>query len=283
MTKRIFDCFCYLNEKELLELRLQTLWNHVDIFVIVESDFTQSGLFKGQNLLPSILEPYKAKVRYIHLVECPGGQTDLWLNENHQRNQIARGLTDLHDQDWVIVSDLDEIPNPESIAKFDPQKFVRGDFVQQMFGYKLNNKLTKPQAERSWYGSKITTGWYFRQFFQNNATSVRHWKSSGLLRSIKRWWFKYKHVQRLQSGGWHFSWAIPEDHWPIKFSAFAHQEFAEVGKRSLDEMRELVESGHDLIFPQRGYERLPHSDSSLPIPVQITPERFQSIMLADPK
>jgi beta-1,4-mannosyl-glycoprotein beta-1,4-N-acetylglucosaminyltransferase len=277
--KRLFDCFCYFNEQELLKLRLETLWDYVDYFVIVEADFTQSGLFKGQNLCADWLAPYRQKVRYIHVKECPGGQTDLWLNENYQRNQIIRGLSDLADQDWIMVSDLDEIPNPQVIREFRPDRYIRGDFEQQLYGYKLNNQLIEPQHERIWRGSKITTGRYFRQFFELNATSVRSWKSSGPLRSLKRWWFGRYKVQTLSPGGWHFSWVTPESEWERKFSAQAHQEHLEKGKRALSEMIALVANGHDLIFPTRRYKKIAMNDSQLPAPVQNTPTAYQSILL----
>jgi beta-1,4-mannosyl-glycoprotein beta-1,4-N-acetylglucosaminyltransferase len=283
MRPRIYDCFCYFNEQELLELRLRTLWGHVDVFVIVESDFTQSGAFKGRNLTSEILAPYAEKVRYIHVRECPGGAKDLWLNENYQRNQITLGLLDVLDNDWIIVSDLDEIPNPSAIQIFNPERYIRGDFEQQLYGYKLNNRLIDPKSEKIWCGSKITTGKNFKNFFGERATSVRNWKSSGVFRSLKRFLFKHLKVQRIRSGGWHFSWVIPESLWKVKFAAMAHQEYSSKGERPLKEMRQLVEGGRDLIFPGRRYERLSHLDETLPLPVQTAPEKFQSILLADPR
>lgn len=280
---RVFDCFCYFNEFELLQLRLQTLWDKVHSFIIVESDFTQSGLFKGRNLTSELLHPYREKVRYIHVTECPGGKCDFWLNENYQRDQIVLGLTDIMDEDWIMVSDLDEIPDPNAIQTFDPQKFIRGDFDQQLFGYKLNNKLVTPKNERIWHGSKVTTGKSFREFFDGSATSVRRWKSKGPLRALKRYFFKRYMVQHIRQGGWHFSWVIPENLLKIKFAAMAHQEYSSSGERSSSEMRQLIENGHDLIFPERRYERISHSDQSLPLPVQTAPEKFQSILLADPR
>jgi beta-1,4-mannosyl-glycoprotein beta-1,4-N-acetylglucosaminyltransferase len=278
-VKKLFDCFCYFNEQELLKLRLETLWDLVDVFVIVESDFTQSGLFKGKNLNSALLAPYQSKIRYVHVEECPGGTTDLWANENYQRNQIVRGLTDLEDQDWLMVSDLDEIPNPHAISEFSPDRYIRGDFEQHLFGYKLNNKLLEPHREQIWRGSKITTGRYFRTFFGNNATSVRSWKSSGTLRSIRRWWFNQFHVQVIRAGGWHFSWVTPESEWVRKFSAQAHQEHLSKGQRPLSDMVNMVAAGQDLIFPSRRYQRLDTADPTLPRPVQTSPETYRSILL----
>ncbi|MBO6486845.1 MAG: hypothetical protein HVK37_03885 [Pelagibacteraceae bacterium] len=45
---KIFDCFTYLDEDIVLDLRLNYLNNYIDKFVIVESKFTHSG--KKRNL-----------------------------------------------------------------------------------------------------------------------------------------------------------------------------------------------------------------------------------------
>jgi beta-1,4-mannosyl-glycoprotein beta-1,4-N-acetylglucosaminyltransferase len=277
--KRVIDCFCYFNEQELFKLRLETLWDVVDVFVVIESDFTQSGLFKGRNLTPALLAPYESKVRYIHVQECPGGTTDLWANENYQRNQVIRGLSDLKDQDWLMISDLDEIPNPSAIQQFEPDRYIRGDFEQSLFGYKLNNKLIEPKREQIWRGSKITTGQHFKKFFQYNATSVRSWKSSGPIRSLKRWWFNKFNVQTIRPGGWHFSWVTPESEWVRKFSAQAHQEHLSKGQRPLSELVQVVANGQDLIFPSRKYRRLEITDPTLPKPVQVSPDTYRSVLL----
>ena len=38
-----------------------------------------------------------------------------WKRENLQRNKILDGLKDANADDWIIISDLDEIPNLENI------------------------------------------------------------------------------------------------------------------------------------------------------------------------
>ena len=40
---KIFDCFTFFNELELLELRLKMLSPYVDYFVLVESNITFRG------------------------------------------------------------------------------------------------------------------------------------------------------------------------------------------------------------------------------------------------
>ena len=40
---RIFDCFMYFDEDIILDVRLNTLYENIDYFVIVESSFNHKG------------------------------------------------------------------------------------------------------------------------------------------------------------------------------------------------------------------------------------------------
>ena len=46
MKNKIYDCFMFNNENDLLEIRLNILNNYVDYFIIIESSETHSGLKK---------------------------------------------------------------------------------------------------------------------------------------------------------------------------------------------------------------------------------------------
>ena len=48
---KIIDCFMYFDEDHLLEIRLNTLFNLVDKFVIVEADLDHAGNKRIQNLI----------------------------------------------------------------------------------------------------------------------------------------------------------------------------------------------------------------------------------------
>jgi beta-1,4-mannosyl-glycoprotein beta-1,4-N-acetylglucosaminyltransferase len=137
----IYDCFTFFNELLLLEVRLNTLNSVVDKFVLVESPYTHSGnnkplYFEQAKDRPEFAK-FKNKIIHIiveniplrnhwrnenrqELLKCEPRQpinakpaTGIWQNENHQRRCIKRGLTNLQPDDIVLVSDLDEIPNPD--------------------------------------------------------------------------------------------------------------------------------------------------------------------------
>ena len=163
---KIFDCFMYFDEETILELRLNILDQYVDYFVIVESNFTHNGETRNLNFNPEQFKKFKNKIIYLVYDKQPNKiekilKTDSeditnWkhisnaiLRENGQRNHISLGLTDANQEDFIMISDVDEIPNLENINFNDLKKKIIF-FQQDMFYYKFNLKL----PELIWSGTK---------------------------------------------------------------------------------------------------------------------------------
>lgn len=130
----IYDCFTFYNEFELLELRLELLYPVMDHFVICECNKTQRGddkpFYFAEN--KERFAKYLDKIINIQLTDPPtishqrarsAGNVfaGSWDIENYQRNGIMRGLTHCQPNDLVIITDLDEIPNPEVLLHLDEQ------------------------------------------------------------------------------------------------------------------------------------------------------------------
>ena len=113
---KVYDCFTFFNEFELLELRLKALWDVVDYFVIVEANIKQSGVPKDFNLLKRAddFKEFFPKIRYIasDLSKVPFKGVGDWSIEFAQRNAIMNGIGDAAPDDLIFISDLDEIPAP---------------------------------------------------------------------------------------------------------------------------------------------------------------------------
>lgn len=112
---KIFDCFTFFNEVELLELRLKLLSPYVDYFILVEANVTHRGKIKPlvYKLNEDKFLKYKNQIIYVNLnLDVRNTHPNDWYIENLQRDSILRGLEKCNDNDLVIVSDLDEIPNP---------------------------------------------------------------------------------------------------------------------------------------------------------------------------
>ncbi|MFD2145284.1 hypothetical protein [Mucilaginibacter antarcticus] len=108
--------FPFFNELDILELRLNILDKYVDRFVISESALTFSGqakpLYFDEN--KHLFEKFKHKI--IHNI-VPNGAPDIDAFERdvYQKNSVKTGLSNCNDDDIIIFSDLDEIPNPDKL------------------------------------------------------------------------------------------------------------------------------------------------------------------------
>jgi GT2 family glycosyltransferase len=121
---KVFDCFPFNNELEILDIRFETLFDCIDRFVIVESMFTHAGKPK-ELVFQNNLDRYKKylhKVTYLVIQEFPpfeGTVTDKsWARERYQRDYIMQALKDCRNDDIIIISDCDEITNKDTVEKF---------------------------------------------------------------------------------------------------------------------------------------------------------------------
>ena len=187
----IYDCFSYLDEDLLLNLRLNILDKHVDYFVIIEGNKTWQNNPKELKFDINKYEKFKHKIIYIKVTDLPDGE-DPYLRENHQRNSILKGLINSKEDDLIIISDLDEIPEPNSL-KYFKKEMRYASFKQRHFYYKFNLQSKKNPY---WLGSRICIKKYL--------------KSPQWLRDLK---FKKRPFWRLdklrlnniiENGGWHF-------------------------------------------------------------------------------
>ena len=187
----IYDCFSYLDEDLLLNLRLNILNKYVDYFVIVEGNRTWQNNPKELKFDINKYEKFKEKIIYIKVTDLPDGR-DPYLRENHQRNSILKGLINSKDQDIIIISDLDEIPNPEVFKNF--KKEMRfAVFKQKHFYYKFN---LQSKNNPHWLGSRICLKKYLisPQWLRDLKFKKRpFWRLD-----------KFRLNNIIENGGWHF-------------------------------------------------------------------------------
>lgn len=277
MKQKIYDCFCYFNEDLILELRLETLWNYVDHFIVVESTKTISGHPKTINFNLERFHKYREKIRYLLIEEYPFETSDPWKNERYQRNFIHRGIADACANDWIIVSDVDEIPNPEALKACDPEKHLRCDLEQHAYSYFFNNLCVNNGKPVVWPGSKVVTYKNFVDFFRE-AEQVRNYKATGPLRAIKRAWFKKFSIQRIPSGGWHFTWIADIPKIIQKLESFAHQEFNTLDYKDPIKIKQKISSGMDILNPKSRHIPQP-LDANLPAYLIQNPQKFNEWLL----
>ena len=188
---KLYDCFSYLDEDLLLELRLNILNKYIDYFVIVEGNKTWQNNIKKFRFDINKFKKFKKKIIYIQVSDMPDGDNP-WVRENFQRNCIERGLSRSSEDDLIIISDLDEIPNPDAINKFK-KKMRYAVLKQTHYYYRLN---LQAQTNKNWLGSRICVKKYLKspQWLRNLKFNKRpFWRLDKLrLNNI------------INEGGWHF-------------------------------------------------------------------------------
>ena len=246
----IYDCFSYWDEDLLLDLRLNVLDNFVDYFVIVEGNKTWQNNPKKLRFNIEKFKKFEKKIIYIAVEDLPDGD-DPYKRENFQRNAIERGLKNANNDDLIIISDLDEIPNPNLISKFN-SKDRFAVFKQKHFYYKLN---LLSQKNPYWFGSRICIKKYL--------------KSPQWLRDLKfkkrPFWRidKFRLNNILDNGGWHFcNLKNPEElvykyknlcetNDPYHFNERIDEKYLNVS-----EIKRRIELGEDIIGRKDQYKKI---------------------------
>ena len=247
---KIFDCFMYFDEEILLDLRMNILDKYVDYFVVVESTFTHKGDERKLHFNHKRFKKFENKIIYLVYDKRPKDIKEILKNdkepdisnkfiinallrENGQRNFIVNGLKDADDDDYVLVSDVDEIPNLEEVnfSKIN-QKIML--FRQDMFYYKFNLNLTN----FSWTGTK--------------GCKKRDLISPQWLRNIKdrKYNFfrfdtlfsktKYMNIKIINNGGWHFTNLKNAKEIEYKLKSYLHHREFDVNPISSEEIKRIM-------------------------------------------
>lgn len=213
---KIYDCFPFYNELDLLDLRLSELYDHVDHFVIVEATTTFQSKPKQLFLKDNWDRYAKYHDKMIHVVvdDAPG-DPDAWVNDIYQRNSIMRGLVDADDEDLIIVEDADEILRPEVIEHMRANpKDIMG-FRVPYFNFRLNYMLVNNvEAYHVW------TVACKRKFLEEpDAFRATRFQLTTLP-------FNYEDetIRMYEHAGWHFTYLGDDEFVKNKIKSFAHTE-----------------------------------------------------------
>jgi len=242
----------FFDEEMLLELRLNTLDKFVDKFIIVESTYTHSG--KEKKLIFDINKypKFKKKIDYIVVKDFPEGieqiskeDSNLEITnkeimnalrrENFQRNAIKRGLINTNDNDWIIISDLDEIPDLSNINFNSINKKIIF-FKQKVFYYKLNLELKTLR----WIGSKACRKKYLKspQWLRNVKDKIYPKWRLDIIFSKKR----YNNIFFVENGGWHFSFVKKPEDIEKKLKSYLHHREYDLDPLGIENIKNLINS-----------------------------------------
>lgn len=224
-------------ELDLLTYRLHLLYNIVDYFIIVESTHTFVGkekkLYFNDN--KHLFEQFNNKIIHIIVDDFPHiysnvkmNTNQVWNNEFHQRNAISRGINcikDLSQTDVIIISDLDEIPDPNTLEKIKINDIIVDINTLEMdfYYYNLNTRM-----ESKWGLCKILS---FKKYNELNIScnDIRNTQCSNILK-----------------GGWHLSYFGDKYFIQNKIFNFSHQELNNAYYTDLDKIENRVNNSIDL-------------------------------------
>ena len=209
------DGFIFFNELDLLEYRLTITDDLVDYFILVEASKTFTGkpkqLFYEEN--KARYAKWSDKIIHIIVNDLPNDGSDPWANEIFQRNCIDRGIQQLvsngvlKDNDFVCISDIDEIVDPEAIktvieGKIEVDHLI--NFDQEFYYYNLNcQKLHKLDV------AKASTLIVYKTLMGSQPHNYR----------------KIRGGPHIEKGGWHLSYFGDANFIRNKIQCFSHQEY----------------------------------------------------------
>ena len=244
----IFDCFLYSNEDLILDIRLNTLSEQVKKFVIVEAKMDHQGNPKKLNFNINNFLKFKDKINYLVIETFPQDLTN-WQRENYQRNFINNGLEKASEDDYIIISDVDEIPNIKNINDLKKKKF--SIFEQKMFYYKLNLlNVTNPH----WYGSRACKKKYLQS---------PQWIRDQKVKKKTIFNFLGLNWNIIKNGGWHFSFLLSPEKIKHKIESFAHSEFNNSKFKNIEKIKHSIDNNLDLFDRNFDYREVV-IDSSFP-------------------
>ena len=223
---KIYDGFIFFNELDILEMRLSELNDVVSKFIIVEGTMTHSGKINDKRYFLNNLNRFKKyKDKIIYLVDNfeEVVVNNSWDLERHQRDFIKNGWKSLTNNDAIIISDCDEIPNPEAIANYK-LKDGFSSFLQKLYYDYINCYC------QEWEWAKIVP--------------------FAIAKTMTPCQIRYTEAQnKIQNGGWHFSFMGGPSKIKEKMISYAHQEYNT--PEFLDRINIALDKGED-IFKREG-------------------------------
>ena len=263
----IYDCFMYFDEDLLLDLRLNILDKYIKKFVITEATYAHNGSKKKLNFDIKKFSKFKDKIIYLIVDNPPPDIKKIETNDSEeikaqklvyngyardifQRQNLSKGLSEALENDIIMISDLDEMPDLENIA-LDKIKNKIVIFKQKMFYYKLN--LLYPNF--TWFGTKAC---------KKKKLSSPQWLRNIKAKNYSRWRIdlffsekKYTNNYYIENGGWHFTNIRTAEGLEKKLLKFAHHFEYEESGLNIEDLKKMINEKkvvYDHAVDQKGYK-----------------------------
>ena len=271
----------------MMDLRFNILNEYVEKFIVCESTISHSGKKKKLNFDINNYPKFKDKINYVVIDEEPTGIIGLknGLAEPHEKRSdslkrinlsydyMLRAISEASDNDLIILSDNDEIPNLNSQQFKNCNKNII-IFKQLFFYYKLNLFYDLVP----WYGSK--------------AAKKKNLLSMSWLRNLKNkeypFWridtlfsnTKYINLEIIKDGGWHFTNLMTADKLYEKLTNFGHHDEFEVSGMTVEDLQKKMDKKevffNHFVDKEKYKERWNYNYKLKKIGIEKLPEYLQS-------
>lgn len=280
----VYDSFQFFNELDILLLRMHILNDVVDKFVISESTVTFSGdskpLYYADN--KELFKEFEHKIIH-NVVDDTPMDCNAFIRDHHQKCAVARGLSTCRPDDIIIFSDVDEIPNPETLRQLIPS--IEDDKIymlaQRLFYCYLDmeevsGKLLSVTGDFDgvekpmWLGTKVCR---YRMLEQYTTEELRNKEQKAI-------------GVRVPNGGWHFSYMgggknqSVEERVKYKIKSAAHQEYN--NRSILSKVRKNIKNQQD-IFGRDAQIVQVKIDETYPAYLRKNIDKYQYLLYKEPK
>ena len=199
-------------------------------------------------------QKYTEKVKHILIDEKFPNPSDGWSSESFQREKLSLGIKNANEDDFIMFSDSDEIPNPKKLFNFKLNKKF-GIFMQNFYVYKLN---IFNQHESPWEGTRICK--------KKNLKNFKNLRKKILKKNISKPFWKLnieKNIEVIENGGWHFNNLYPVEIISKKLKNFPHKEYSGVEFSDIEVIKDKIKNLEDLF--KRGHKyKIINTDEHLP-------------------
>ena len=240
----------YFDEDLLLDIRLNSLEKFVKKFVIAEATYTHNGNKKKLNFDINKFQKFKDKIIYIivdeqpkNILEMKEGDTKEKIGEKlilngmardyFQRESLSKGLKEAREEDLILISDLDEIPNLENL-KIENIKNEIIIFEQKILYYKLNLHYDN----FLWHGTKAIKNKNFLspQWLRNiKGKNYPQWRVDTFFSKKK-----YSNLKFVKNGGWHFTCLKTPEHLEKKLLNYAHHYEFQTSGLKIEDIKKFI-------------------------------------------
>jgi Glycosyltransferase family 17 len=285
----LYDCFTFFDELDILEIRLNVLRSVADRFVLVEARQTHQGRPKPLHFADNAARFSTFRESIIHVVvdEFPASASTPWTRENYQRDRIADGLNDATPGDLVLISDVDELPQPDVIAarKESPQVTI---FRQLLCYYFLNCVAVNHNgtAAPAWSGTvmfpyhpRIDRPQRYRELIGLPGwpgDSLSH-RLRAVVRAVRRRRALEGAVRFADHAGWHFSYLGGGQRIIRKLEAFAHTEYNDARYKDPEHIATAIRRGDDLFGRSLRFDIVP-LDDRFPDWLSLNADKYQHLI-----